>query len=127
MAGQVSRPAASGWRVAAGFVLAVEALWWAGSAGVLVIGSLGLAATEELLIIVPVALMVVTLLAVFLLIHASRGGIWLGLSLQAIVGIHGLVLLVAFASLVGAFEIAVGVIAAVCLAAAANDRLRRRE
>ena len=122
-----SKPPARGWRFAGAALLVFEALWWAGNASILAIGAVGLSATADAMTIVPVGLMFVSLLAVFLLIQAPRAGIWVGLVLQAIVVIHGIVLLFPFASLVGAFEIPLGVGTALCLAAAANEMRRRRE
>jgi len=70
-----------------------------------------------------VALVVVALLSVLLLILAPRGGIWMGLGLQVIVGAHA----VAFTFLIpviGVLELVLGVISALSLAMAAGQRSR---
>jgi hypothetical protein len=116
-----ARQVATGWRLAAGFLLVMEALWWAINVGILATAGFGESATAELLSIIPVALMMLTFLAVFLLIQAPRGGVWMGLGLQGVVGVHAVVLAFVLESLGGAFELALGVGTAICLAAAAQE------
>jgi hypothetical protein len=118
---------AAGWRAAAGFLLVLEAMWWAANLVFIGAGVFGQSTTAELLSIVPVALMFLTLLAVFLVIQAPLGGVWMGLGLQAVIGLHAFVLLVFFASLVGALELAMGLVAALLLAAAATEISRHRD
>jgi hypothetical protein len=112
-----------GWRAAAGFLLVLEAMWWAANALVVGAGTINQSATAELLSVVSVALMFLALLAVFLLIQAPRAGVWMGLAMQGIVGVHALVLIF-LTSLLGVFELALGVMTALCLAAAAGQKRR---
>jgi hypothetical protein len=110
-----SRPAPIGWRVAAGFFLVLEALWWAVNAGPVFTVGFGQSVTAELLSIPAVVLVFLTFLAVFLLFQIPRWGVWLGLVLQGIIGIHAFFLIFGLTSLLGAFELALGVCTALCL------------
>ena len=103
----------------------MEALWWAVNVGVLATAGFGESATAELLSIIPVALMMLTFLAVFLLIQAPRGGVWMGLGLQGVVAFHAVVLPFVLESFFGAFELALGVGTAICLAAAGQEMSKR--
>ncbi len=111
-------------RVAAGLFLVLEALWWAANTFIITgLFTASAPAAAELALIVPVVLMFLSLLAVFLLIQAPRGGVWLGLALQVIVGLHSLVLIL-MTSLLGLVEFAMGFFAALCLAGAAPMKSR---
>jgi hypothetical protein len=110
-------------RVAAGFFLVLEAMWWAANT-VLFDGFVAQSAAAELVFVIPVVLMFLSLLAVFLLIQAPRSGVWLGLAMQVIIGVQGLVLTL-MTSLFGPVELALGLFTALCLAGAAPLKLKQ--
>jgi hypothetical protein len=99
-------------------------MFWGANLALFATGAFNLSTTAELLSVVSVVLMVLTLLAVFLIVQAPRGGVWFGLAMQAIVGLHAFVLFFVFTNLLGAVELALAVITALCLAAAAQNRSR---
>jgi hypothetical protein len=112
----VSEESSNPWRWIAGVLLGVEALWWAGNTAVSAT-MFGESPTAELLTVIPVAFMTLTLLAIFLLVQAPRGGVWMGLTLQVLMLAEAVVF--AFMSFVALFvAVPLAVVTAVCLAAA---------
>lgn len=99
----------------AGCLLGIEVLWWAAGTPLITAGAGN--ATLELLGAASVVLMFLTLLAIFLVIRAPRGGVWLGLLLQ--VAVLALAVPFAFMSFIGIFFVfPLAIITALALAVA---------
>jgi hypothetical protein len=104
-------------RIIAGCVLAIEMLWWAVGSAILFGAAVNPSSTFVMLGAVSVVLMFLTLMAIFLLIQAPRGGVWLGLFLQIpMLGQAVAFWLISFIGLF--FAIPLAIIAALSLAAA---------
>jgi hypothetical protein len=116
MARQASTPGARDrWpRLTAAILLGFEAAMW-------VVGNLfafGPGIASVIALIVVATLVGLTLLTIYLLEKSPRGALWLGLVMQALLALHGLVLGVLMSSGLVLAEVPVAMVTAICLAGA---------
>lgn len=116
-----SRSGLTGWQTAAAILVGIEVPLWFASLMIFI----GAGVDGAIALLVVGLLMGLSLLTIFLFIKSVDAAVTIGLVLQGLLGLYGLVCTFALNPFVGIVDVPVAIAAAICIGQAAASTVKR--